>query len=142
MKRRDFLVTVTGALLCGTAAHAKDYPDDILRQLKRNGYAINSVSTTLLGRTRIRASKGGGEREIVLNAATGEILRDVWVKERSDGKGSSLHDDNGEDGGGNSGHGGGDDDADEDDEDDEDEDDTDEDEDNSGSGSGDSGDDN
>lgn len=136
MKRRDFLVTVTAALLCGTGAHAKDYPDDVLRQLKGNGYVIQSVSTTLLGRTRIRASKGGGEREIVLNAATGEILRDVWVKERSDGKGGSLHDDNGEDDGGNSGSGGDDDDNDDEDEDDDEEED---DEDNSGSGSGGSG---
>ncbi len=118
MNRRGFLVSAMASLLGGTAAHAKDYSKDILRQLKRNGYAVVSVSTTLLGRTRIRATKSGGEREIILNAATGEILRDVWVTERNDGKSGSLHDD--------------DDDDDEEDDEDEDEDE----EDNSGSGGG------
>jgi hypothetical protein len=79
MNRRDFLAATIAALCLGTAAEAKDYADDILRQLRRNGYDVVSVSRTLLGRTRIRATRAGGEREIILNATTGEILRDVWV---------------------------------------------------------------
>lgn len=141
MNRRGFLVSATVCLLGGTAAHARDYSNDILSQLERNGYSVVSVSKTLLGRTRIRAAKSGGEREIILNAATGEILRDVWVKERSDGKGESLHDDDDDEGGGNGGGNGGDDDGDADDDDNDDNSGSGSDDDNSGSGSdGDDGD--
>lgn len=79
MNRRSFLGAVLASVSLGSAAEAKDYADDVLRQLRRNGYEVISVSRTLLGRTRIRATRKGGEREIILNAATGEILRDVWI---------------------------------------------------------------
>lgn len=143
MNRRLFFGSLSAALLCGSAAFARDYSDEVLRQLRRNGYDVVSVSRTLLGRTRIRAAKGGGEREIILNAATGEILRDVWIAARTDGKSGSSDDDEKEDdgkddkgrdddddddngggddnsgsGGGNSGSGGSDDDDEDDDDDD------------------------
>lgn len=128
MKRRLFLGLLSAAVFSAGVAEAKDLSDDVVRQLKRNGYKVLSVSRTLLGRTRIRAAKGGGEREIIMNAATGEILRDVWIAGSS---GAVLLDDRDEsedEDGDNSGPGSGDD----DDKDNEDEDG----DDNSGSGGG------
>ena len=121
MKRRLFLGMLTSAVFAAGMAEARDYSDDIVRQLKRNGYKVVSVSRTLLGRTRIRATKRGGEREIILNAATGEILRDVWIV---GSEGAVMLDEREEDGG-NSDTGGGDDDGGDDGDDD-----------NSGSGGG------
>jgi hypothetical protein len=122
---------LTSAVFTAGVAEAKDLSDDVVRQLKRNGYKVLSVSRTLLGRTRIRAAKGGGEREIIMNAATGEILRDVWIAGSS---GAVLLDDRYDDD--NSGSGS-DDDEDEDKDEDTDDKDDDEDEDKSGKDGGD-----
>lgn len=50
----------------------------ITRHLAQQGYDGIEVSRTFLGRYRIEAEKNGKEREIILNPATGEILRDYW----------------------------------------------------------------
>ncbi len=48
----------------------------IVDQLRAQGYTINSVALTFLGRIRIDATQGNLRREVVINPRTGEILRD------------------------------------------------------------------
>lgn len=133
MRRRVFLAALVGGMAAATTAQARDRADDILRELKRKGYRIEAVSRTLLGRTRILATKDGGRREIIVNPVTGEILRDLWIARGYSDADGGWDDWNG---GGNGGEGKGgdtDDDPDDDDQDDDD----DRDRDNSGKGSGD-----
>lgn len=140
MKRRAFLSgLVAGVALAGPAL-AQGIVDDIVGQLRRQGFRSVVTERTLLGRVRIVASRSDGSREIIVNPRTGEILRDLWspksggkgkveIIEENSGKGSggSDHDDDDDDdnsgsgsSGGNSGSGGGDDSDDDDDDDDDD----------------------
>lgn len=119
--------------------------DQIIDQLRDQGYSEMRISQTFLGRTRIVAVSDEYRREIVFNPATGVIMRDYWVVlgrdddgDDSDGRivdpslndddddddddggssgssGSSDDDDDGDDGGGSSGSS---DDSDDDDDDD------------------------
>jgi hypothetical protein len=50
----------------------------ITDQLRGLGFEQIDVKQTLLGRTRIVARSAEGQREIILNPNTGEILRDFW----------------------------------------------------------------
>lgn len=119
MKRRDFLGGICGVVMTPAVAWARDYSDGIVRELKRNGYRIDSVARTLLGRVKIVASNRRGVREIIVNPATGEILRDLWVsgggttdvalEDRDVDDDSGSDDDGGDDSGG--GDSGGDDDG-------------------------------
>ncbi len=62
------------------AARAQSPADAVVEQLREQGYVELQVSRTLLGRVRVIAlSADGGQREIILSPATGEILRD-YVK--------------------------------------------------------------
>ena len=78
MKRRSFLLmTSAAAASVAFPAHA-DYVSSVREQLRRQGYRQISVSSTMLGRTRIVAKSKTGTREIIMNPRTGEILRDLW----------------------------------------------------------------
>ena len=82
MNRRRFLygLTASSALtLTGAAAFAATYADAVVSQLTKQGFYNIAVQTTLLGRVRILADRGDGQREIILNPRTGEILRDTWM---------------------------------------------------------------
>ncbi|WGW05670.1 hypothetical protein [Tropicibacter oceani] len=82
MKRRDFLIAGSCGLalvLGGQAAYAQTAQDQVIRQLKTLGYTSIRVRRTLLGRVRILAQGRPGSREIVLDPATGTILRDYSV---------------------------------------------------------------
>lgn len=69
-------------------ALAQSYEAALMAQLQREGYARISMTTTLLGRIRIQAEGQKGQREIVLNPRTGEVLRDVWhVADKGDDDG-------------------------------------------------------
>ena len=125
MNRRDFTLMALAALCAGTPALAAGYQDQIVSQLKKQGYGNIRVQRTLLGRVRIVASGSGGRREIILNPRTGEILRDFWTDTGassssggkiidSGGSGRSSDDEDDDD---NSGRGGGSDDDDDDDDD-------------------------
>lgn len=72
------------------AVHAGVAEDSIVEQLKDQGFKRMRITRTLLGRTRIVATSPEIRREIVVNPATGEILRDYSVR-RSDGSRSSPH---------------------------------------------------
>lgn len=134
-------------------APAAASPDEvrarIVAELREEGYAEIRVSRTLLGRMRFIAVTGDRQREIVVNPATGLILRDYIRFDRSRDGGSSRSA-----AGGSSGNGSGDDDDDDFDDDDnsddddsggddddsgDDDSDDDSDDDNSGSGSSNSG---
>jgi hypothetical protein len=120
MKRRDLIAGICAGILATSVAYAQGFADQIISQLRDQGYSDIAVSNTWLGRTRILAHSGDGEREIIIDPRTGEILRDLFTGssgsgpritgDRSDG--NSGHGSGGDDGGDdNSGHGGGDDDG-------------------------------
>jgi hypothetical protein len=123
MKRRAFLTTLTATsalAVMGGAALANGFADSVISQLTKQGFYNISVGTTLLGRVRIHGSRDDGEREIILNPSTGEILRDTWeaaatgsampIIDDIDDKAASNHsgsggDDNDDNSGSNSGSG-------------------------------------
>lgn len=139
MKRRSFLVGLGAVaalqLALAAAAFAATAADQIIAQLRDQGFTEIEVEQTWLGRTRIVAERGDASREIILNPGTGEILRDLWLTKG--GESSPKVQIGRDDANGSSGNGGSDDDDDVDD-DDEDQD-EDDDGDSSGSGSGGSG---
>ena len=69
------LVTVQAA-----SAADRISPDMVKAALEAQGYAVESVTRTLLGRVRVIASLGPVWREIVLDSTSGEILRDYAVE--------------------------------------------------------------
>ncbi|MEE4120575.1 MAG: hypothetical protein V2I65_16360 [Paracoccaceae bacterium] len=87
--------------------------DQIVSQLRDQGYNQIRISQTFLGRTRIVALSDDHRREIVFNPATGVIMRDYWVvlgRDDDDDDDSSdrivdpgFNDDDDDDGGGSSG---------------------------------------
>lgn len=124
---------IIGALVVGTMgaapAFADDFSERIVRQLEAQGFSKIETEQTWLGRTRILAEGSDGQREIIVNPNTGEILRDLWLTQGGDASGSLINargdasgnnddsddanDDNGrdnddnDDNGGNSGNSGG-----------------------------------
>ncbi|MCB6178968.1 hypothetical protein LHP98_12625 [Rhodobacter sp. Har01] len=139
MNRRRFLALGAAALAVAQPAHAKDIVAQIVRQLEKRGYSEITVSRTLLGRVRIVGRGSKGSREIILNPATGEILRDLTTRSDNSGRSGDLLDGGDDDGGGDGGGGdggGGDDGGGDDGGDDDGGDDDGDDGDNSGSGGG------
>ncbi len=121
VNRRDLLGLMSAALLASALpAHAKDFADQIVRQLRRQGYASITQNRTWLGRIQIVASKPDEYREIIIDPRTGEILRDYWriLSGTADTTTPLLNDNSGDGGGGNSGSGDDDDDKDDDSKDD------------------------
>ena len=109
MRRFAFLMSATLALQ-SSGVFAQGFEDAVIAQLRAEGYARITMTTTLLGRVRITAEGEKGQREIVLNPRTGEVLRDVWfVAEARSGSGSggkSSGNASGQSTSGNSGSGG------------------------------------
>ena len=66
--------------------------DSIVRQLRAQGFGDIAVNRTLLGRSRIVAQSSTLYREIVVNPATGEILRDFWRPLNGEGGSVSILD--------------------------------------------------
>lgn len=145
MNRRRLIIAALALSLVPLQQAQADSVDDLVEVLRDQGFRQIEVERTLLGRVRIVASSSRGTRELVINARTGEVLRDVWIDRRGRVMPSELA------GNGKSGRGGGDDDGNDDDVDDDDDDDEEEDDDdhsgsggsgsNSGSGGGDDDDD-
>lgn len=142
--RRILIHLAIALALLGPPAHATTTEASIVAELREQGFTRVEIRRTLLGRTRIVAESPTYEREIVINPASGVILRDYWKvrgEAGNDGPSSLVGRPNLRDGGnrgssGNSGSGSsstGSDDADDDDDD--------SDSDNSGSESDDSDDD-
>ena len=118
------LLAVSLVLALGVAGPVQaDYVDNVRNQLIEQGYRSISVSSTLLGRSKIVAQGKSGVREIILNPRTGEILRDQWTSAQTsagpsivgsgdedsddkDGKGQGRGQGGDDDGGGDDGGGG------------------------------------
>lgn len=110
MNRRHFLTVICLGAIAATTAQAASYEDQVIAQLRAQGYDQINAERTLLGRVKISAQMNGGRREIVLNPRTGEVLRDVWFPGADAASVSNIiRDTSGEQGsgsGGGSGHGG------------------------------------
>lgn len=108
MNRRVFLVSSAGALLLATGASAAPPEEQIARSLRGEGFQITSQRRTFLGRVRFKAVRGNAEREVVVDPASGEILRDyTYTAEASSGEaGSAGGTASSADGGGGGAHGG------------------------------------
>jgi uncharacterized membrane protein YgcG len=83
MQRRQFLVpllaaSALAAALAAAPVAAASLEEQVVNQLREQGFTEIRMSRTLLGRVRITAEGRGYEREIILNPRTGEILRDFW----------------------------------------------------------------
>jgi hypothetical protein len=82
MKRRVFLTgitAITATAFAGASAFAATFAEDVVGQLAKQGFSNIEVGSTWLGRLRITGLRGDGQREIILNPRTGEILRDTWL---------------------------------------------------------------
>lgn len=88
MVGKAFGVVIAGLVMASTA-HAQEFADVIVAQLRADGFSEIATEQTWLGRTRIVASGAEGKREIVVNPNTGEILRDLWLN-RGGSDGGSL----------------------------------------------------
>jgi hypothetical protein len=80
---------VVGAL-GGSPALAEGYAESIVRQLEAQGFSKIETEQTWLGRTRIVAEGSQGQREIIVNPNTGEILRDLWLAQNGGGVGGLI----------------------------------------------------
>ena len=76
--RKLTLATLLTSLTLASQAVAAPTLDQIIAQLKAQGFTEITVRKTWLGRYRIEAESATQEREVVFNARTGEILRDYW----------------------------------------------------------------
>ena len=76
--KRILIPLAFAAVLLGPPVHAASTEAGIIAELREQGFERIEIRRTLLGRTRIIASSPMYEREIVLNPATGVILRDFW----------------------------------------------------------------
>lgn len=83
---------VMGALVAGalgtTPVLADVYESNVVQQLEAEGFRSISTERTWLGRMRIVAESGDGQREIIINPNNGEVLRDLWLVERRGGEGN------------------------------------------------------
>jgi len=79
MHRRLLLLSLATIGLLATQAMAQSVAEQISRQLRDQGFGQVTISQTWLGRTRIIGKSGDGQREIILNPKTGEILRDLFT---------------------------------------------------------------
>lgn len=79
---RHFRAACLALLMTAQAMYAADRitPDMVSAALQGQGYTVESVTRTLLGRVRIIASLGPVWREIVLDASSGQILRDYAIE--------------------------------------------------------------
>ena len=90
MLKRLLIPLVIAAGLLAPAARASSTEETIISELRDQGFTRIEIRRTLLGRTRILAESPAYEREIVLNPASGVILRDFWTtRDGGGGKGPS-----------------------------------------------------
>lgn len=75
--RRVFLVAAL--LVLGAKAGADTISDQVIKNLRAQGFEVVQMDRTWLGRMWILARNDTTQREVVFNPATGEILRDYAV---------------------------------------------------------------
>ena len=125
MGRKKFVGALVVGAMGGTPAMADVFSERIVQQLEQQGFTSISTERTWLGRTRIVAEGRDGQREIIVNPNTGEILRDLLLainagsdsngdlvsvsdRTKDDGKSQDDNDDNDDEGGSSDSSGGGD----------------------------------
>ena len=74
---------------------AQTLQDDVINELRDQGFTTITVTRTWLGRTRIKASSKSRDREIIMNSRTGEVLRDYSEDLDGSGGGASGGDESG-----------------------------------------------
>lgn len=80
MRSQAFIALYMSAALVASPLIAGTLQDEFVSELQSQGFGNISISRTWLGRTRITATNGGVNRELVFNANSGEILRDYSEK--------------------------------------------------------------
>lgn len=81
MTRWTTLLALCTTLSVAGHAYASTPLERLTALLESQGYTVTEIEKTWLGRLRIEASNGSKEREIVIDRATGEILRDTLSHE-------------------------------------------------------------
>jgi len=76
MKR---VLVVVALLVSGAKAGADTISDQVVKNLRAQGFDVVQMDRTWLGRMWILARNDTTQREVVFNPATGEILRDYAV---------------------------------------------------------------
>ena len=71
-----FVPLALGALVCSASASLAETQDEVVAQMKAEGYNSIDVSTTWLRRVRIVGEGAPGSREVVIDPRNGEVLRD------------------------------------------------------------------
>lgn len=74
---RKTLLTGIVAVTLSTVPVYADVTNSVLRQLSDQGYSVQSVQRTLLGRTRVISTRDDLRRETVFDPRSGVILRDL-----------------------------------------------------------------
>ncbi len=83
MTKTAFTLTAAVAALIGTTAFAGPV-EDLVAQLRADGYQKIEVESGRDDKIKIEAENGTEEREIVMIAATGEVLYDMAEIESHD----------------------------------------------------------
>lgn len=79
MGRKKFVGALVVGAMGAAPAMADVFSERIVQQLEQQGFRSISTERTWLGRTRITAEGSAGQREIIVNPNTGEILRDLLL---------------------------------------------------------------
>ena len=79
MGRKRFVGALVVGAMGAAPAVADGFSERIVQQLEQQGFRGISTERTWLGRTRIIAEGDDGQREIIVNPNTGEILRDLML---------------------------------------------------------------
>lgn len=68
--------SLVAAALAAVPAWGQATVDAVVARLQSEGFEVQQVQETMLGRVRIEAARDGQKREVVVDPTTGEILRD------------------------------------------------------------------
>lgn len=82
------------ALAAAAPAAAQSVADGAVAELRASGFQKITITRTLLGRVLVLGSSLEGQREIVINPNTGEILRDYFRPRMMVASSSDNDDDN------------------------------------------------
>ena len=88
MGRKKFVGALVVGAMGAAPAMADVFSENIVQQLEQQGFKSISTERTWLGRTRIVAEGDDGQREIIVNPNTGEILRDLMLTSNAGGDGN------------------------------------------------------
>jgi hypothetical protein len=89
MHPRFILAIGLAAGLAIVPVSAQTLQDDVINELRAQGFTTITVTRTWLGRTRIKASSKSRDREIIMNSRTGLGVRDDRVDREVSGGGAA-----------------------------------------------------